>query len=482
MSGEDIHHNEEQQSLEGDIQSLADMPSFSEHMAENYEKSFNEAHRDGTLPEGVRDERDYQEYLVEQKAYATESVERLKESQEFIKKFYQPNEFTNHTENDLEEFIGSEELKAITENGFSLPRLAEKGIISSTDRWTNDGRDFTQAYWKHFKTDAIFQDAREIVGSLSMSLDYHDGEKRRHAAKAILRVFKKWDQPQTLDESDYDSMDELLVGATLTRFKFGNPEANLPNPETIDKSVYEHTMRTLEIMEASLPAPGDVPDCLFVANNILENKDIVIPPSHRKNIEAALGECINRNLGFIAEDMKYYDGATQKELKNLILRSLTKQDLFDPNQKELLNIKEDEDSYKYISISEDELLKSVYVLDYHEKLPTKYIGERDVDTAVLHDFPKLLEAGFNRAKLIDIIKESNAVRFEGDHYYGVRQAKKMREMGMDDKEIAYILYEGLGSPLDEGETEAAIQELGISENDLYIASWRHRKKIFENRQ
>ncbi len=45
MSGEDIHHNEEQQSLEGGIQSLADMPSFSEHMAEKSKeqnKSFPE--------------------------------------------------------------------------------------------------------------------------------------------------------------------------------------------------------------------------------------------------------------------------------------------------------------------------------------------------------------------------------------------------------------------------------------------------------
>lgn len=67
MSGEDFNFSQEQENREqnqnvgADV--LAQMPEFSEHM-----KSFNEAKQNGEVPDGVRDEQDYKEFLAEQEA------------------------------------------------------------------------------------------------------------------------------------------------------------------------------------------------------------------------------------------------------------------------------------------------------------------------------------------------------------------------------------------------------------------------------
>lgn len=66
MRGESTGQNKNQPSH---TESLADMPSFSEHMAERHHaKTFDEASRDGTFPEGIRDEHDHREFLEELKA------------------------------------------------------------------------------------------------------------------------------------------------------------------------------------------------------------------------------------------------------------------------------------------------------------------------------------------------------------------------------------------------------------------------------
>ncbi|MBR0460375.1 hypothetical protein IJI91_00035 [Candidatus Saccharibacteria bacterium] len=57
---------------------LSKEKSFEEHMADitknKSEKTFDEARRDGSLPEGVRDKKDYEEYLITKNAHETEAV------------------------------------------------------------------------------------------------------------------------------------------------------------------------------------------------------------------------------------------------------------------------------------------------------------------------------------------------------------------------------------------------------------------------
>ncbi|MBR2658508.1 hypothetical protein IKD57_01245 [Candidatus Saccharibacteria bacterium] len=61
--------------LSPELQGLADMAG---KMGETQEKSYEEAKRDGELPEGVRDERDYKEYLEEKRAREKEAIETKK--------------------------------------------------------------------------------------------------------------------------------------------------------------------------------------------------------------------------------------------------------------------------------------------------------------------------------------------------------------------------------------------------------------------
>lgn len=63
--------------------------SFSEHMAQkqNYEQAFKEAQDNGTLPEGIRDARDYQDYMEEKQAHEAEQEQANQEAEaEFVKR------------------------------------------------------------------------------------------------------------------------------------------------------------------------------------------------------------------------------------------------------------------------------------------------------------------------------------------------------------------------------------------------------------
>lgn len=137
------------------------------------EKSYEEARRDGSLPEGVRDARDYQEYQAQERAYAKEQElkydkirekieqkrnEKIKESYDFLKSSY-PGAYTDdiidallyesdfRTEKDengkekykinekgeIETFINKDKLKQSFEymfdNGISLKDLSDGQII-----------------------------------------------------------------------------------------------------------------------------------------------------------------------------------------------------------------------------------------------------------------------------------------------------------------------------------------------------------------
>ena len=79
---------------ENPAQSLADMPSFEKFRAgikAAQEKSFTDAKQDGELPEGIRDESDYQEYMAEQKARAKEHETLDDKLFEDIKSIEDPN-------------------------------------------------------------------------------------------------------------------------------------------------------------------------------------------------------------------------------------------------------------------------------------------------------------------------------------------------------------------------------------------------------
>ena len=93
MSGEEIRQGEEnQQPLDEGMQSLADMPTFEQKISrETQDKSYEEARRDGILPEGVRDEQDYQEYLAEKNAREIERQQKIdqciQESSSFLPEY-----------------------------------------------------------------------------------------------------------------------------------------------------------------------------------------------------------------------------------------------------------------------------------------------------------------------------------------------------------------------------------------------------------
>ena len=91
---------------EGPMSTLENEKSFEEHMRED----FNRAKLDGILPEGVRDEQDYADYMEEQGARALEAkqaydehtaeiekrrAEKLRESYEFLGAFGYKKEFVD---------------------------------------------------------------------------------------------------------------------------------------------------------------------------------------------------------------------------------------------------------------------------------------------------------------------------------------------------------------------------------------------------
>ena len=79
---EDLNKSPEQQAAsDSGVDSLAQMPSFEERQArqEEYQRGFEEARRNGTLPEGVSDAYEYREYMEETTAHAAEASERNKE-------------------------------------------------------------------------------------------------------------------------------------------------------------------------------------------------------------------------------------------------------------------------------------------------------------------------------------------------------------------------------------------------------------------
>ena len=189
MSGEEIRQGEEnQQPLDEGVQSLADMPTFEQKISrETQDKSYEEARRDGTLPEGVRDEQDYREYQEQKRAYAGEIErkrnEKIRESYDFLKNsepiaytddmidalLYEEDFKKEKDENGKEKykrnengelipFINKDKLKPsfeyIFNNGISLKDLSDGQIIDMRFDSPRTINEFVESYY--FITDSEY--------------------------------------------------------------------------------------------------------------------------------------------------------------------------------------------------------------------------------------------------------------------------------------------------------------------------------------
>lgn len=133
MSGEEIHQSEEiQQPLDEGMQSLADMPTFEQKISqETQEKSYEEARHDDTLPEGVRDEQDYREYLAEKNAREIERQQKIdqciQESFDFLPKYSVDVMYEESADGERKKLKQSYEY--LFEAGISIKDLSEGLVI-----------------------------------------------------------------------------------------------------------------------------------------------------------------------------------------------------------------------------------------------------------------------------------------------------------------------------------------------------------------
>ncbi len=446
---EEHNRSPEQQVIsDNGMESLAQMPSFKE----------------------------YREQIEGESAQKDEAAERLKSSREFIRDhYYGDNEYTCAPKEDLEEFIDSEDLKEVTKHGFSLEWLAEKGIISKTDRWTNANGQFGGGgyYWKYFRRDQIFKDARDIVADMA-EICRLDGpgsnvESVYNPITRLHEILSKYDQPETLEATDYEDFLEMYEyvgyqGGLFDRFLFGNPEDNEPDPEETDKSVYRHSLRTFEILKDNPLAYMDQTHVLCSARRKLKRGEFEFASKeHLDDFETAMGVAVVANMETFLDELgeRGIGEKDRNERRELVKSCLTRQFVL-ANHGRLSKNSAGEEIF-----SDEELIGTVHGFGDLDKL----IGRRDPDYYLARHVGEFVKAGFDKDVIIGLLHDN-------DVPLHLEEIQDMRADGISDEDIIYAsrayahYFPGLA---EDGGTFWSNSDFGkarFSESDMLAAAVR----------
>ena len=466
MSGEDFNFSQEQDNREQNqnvgAEVLAQMPEFSKHM-----KSFSEARQNGEVPEGVRDEQDYREYSQEKES-------RLNEARALIwNTYYDENarESDRYAEK-IKDFLGSEDLKAVVESGFSLEEMLKDNIISKAD-----GR-YMDNHIPGLEKRAAFNDAEEIVGDLADFCEVASGERDSGILFNEMKgIFDAWSD-NNLDADQYEMISDwltpnsnlwkrLMYGETISEDEFTSP--------TIQVNHTLHLIDTLQEIEDNYGATGMA---LSLYDDKIKTRPDEIDCYTHSDIKSAFGE--------VAHGM--FDSFLHESDINGTAREIIKSVITSDNLDLVKKAKEETDYWDSEPVfTDEELLSSIYGIDPSDKTEKLY-GWKEIGNKLPRHFANLEEAGFSRDSLINIIHDKNVP-------VHAEEVERMREAGVSNVDIAYASkayerfvanengerywFDPIDDDLDNRNKEDYDPAFGLSDTDILNAAnrnyWRNER-------
>ncbi len=414
-------------------------------------ESFREAKQNGTLPEGVRDEQDYQEYNEQNKA-------KFNEAQAFLYEHFSPSEETGITPEAMDHFLKSEKFEAFTRSGVSLNTLLQQGIIS--DKMPNIPN---TPYDDH--KDRVFRDMTFIVEDIGfMQIAAENGFDELAEIKPII---EKWGTRPGFDEIDTG---EIVLAQTMgpslqRRLLFGNPYMDVDDKNVTTLS---HVYKTLDYLAADIE-PGHAMDGrdfeVLEQTYNLASQDQIAPLYHASDftrridndgILKEIGKVCRKQTEGIARLMiadGYYSKEEYPKVGKLILESASQN-----------TVLEHYDVLREAGFTDEELLGSIYHLKSGENI--KKLGERkDPDYYLARHFGRYERAGFEQKSIIKVLHKNKV-------YLSAEEIEDMRKVGVSNIDIAYAgrLYKNYWP--ERGVTPEKLEATGFSEKDILMAALR----------
>ena len=400
--------------------------SFSEHMAakQNYEQAFKEAQGNGTLPEGVRDPQDYQEYLEEQK-------HRLQESSDFIRKSY-----AGVDEEAIKSLISSKEFKKVIENGVSMPDLARAGLIYFDTYGDAPGYN-RKEYTLNF----------DVIGAI-----YNNIECGEPYLGSCLKTINCLKERQPLDIHD-------LAMVTL-----GEPDDMYKNRILYGDGGGKRAQETFDTVKKHPDNTWFLFDFLsYTARQYDDNYFTVDADDVRISTGELFRDNIDNILDLFDSTRDLYSDFQKTRACDLILRSVDTTTIIHQHD------------WHEVGLSEEDILESVYCWDRNHDPSDKSFREQEESSYHLFEDIEVLETrgGFSRDSIINTIHDNNL-------QFPLYTIESMREYGISDADIAYasnahlkyspeLAKEGK-SPW--GRYEHQFKGVNFSESDLLAAAIR----------
>ena len=476
MSGEEIHQNEEnQQPLDEGVQSLANMPAFEQKISQ--ERSYEEASRDGSLPEGVRDEQDYQEYLSEKNAREIERQQKIdqciQESSDFLPKYSADVMYEESADGERKKLKQSYEY--LFEAGISIKDLSEGLVIDrflsphSIERFVDDFynianiADNLDSYLKPKKWD---NDPRIGLKSIINKRKNHESlsnEDRDFAYQCYPDNLDDFGEAFLIFNGRDNVADSLLFGGAdvfdVRRFQGLLEETKRVCSATEDPIAYINRIGYLdqEIKDIEFSAYHNASTTPHMQETYEQSKSLVRKSVH-DNLHSIMFNIIDytrpleHELDDDDEDVNYFGvdkktGMTQsgqrhvRGLGQLLLRNIDC-----GYGVPLQGYKETDLNPTRVGLGEAIMMTGI---SPDTILDTYFGGENGINAnyapAYAHlearHIEELLEIGIPKECIIDNIRKKN----ERDHLRGVsiqeKEIKRMREAGISNPEILDAMAE-----------------------------------------
>ncbi|MDO5480259.1 MAG: hypothetical protein Q4F58_01105, partial [Candidatus Saccharibacteria bacterium] len=390
------------------------------------EISFADAKREGEVPEGVRDEKDYREYQQEKDA-------KLNEARDFILKNYSNETLLNKPgyAEIIEKFANSEELKVIIEHGFNLEELHKNGIIKTADEFLSNSKDQPSMYVTYREP---LNDAKFIIDDLADAcrvIDHvydHDGSGGIGMMHDVLTAWKENDLDEVQYAFIYNSVEDkssplyrrLMYGAGTDSYK-------------------ERTVRLIKGIP-DIASEMDRWDDPGYGARILRHVYEEIETFGRRTADYEMlkdqfGESASKILWSIASELNncFSSDPDAKELKDIYKGVLDPYNDYGIEKAKkgtiLHGFDKNGEGIEVPAFTDEELIGAIYSLKNSEKiektagyrLPAKYLGRH---------IGHLEKLGFSRESLLKIMHKN-------DVYVGAEEIEDMRKDGLNDTEIAY---------------------------------------------
>ncbi|MBR3253009.1 hypothetical protein IKF84_02980 [Candidatus Saccharibacteria bacterium] len=430
--------------------------------------TFDDAKRNGTVPEGVRDKQDYEEYKQEQNA-------KLNDAQKLIwETYYDENRIQERSgyKDRIMSFMGSEDLKVVVKSGFNLEDLFKDGILSKAD-----GRYLDSPIPGLAKSLAL-DDTEKIIGDLAGFCEVASGERDSGILFNEMKgIFDAWSD-NNLDADQYEMISDwltpnsnlwkrLMYGETISEDGFTS--------RTIQVNRTLHLIDTLQEIEENYGATGMALD---LYNDKIKTRPGEIDYYTHNDIKSAFGE--------VAHGM--FDSFLNESDINGTAREIIKSVITSDNLDLVKKAKEETDCWDSEPVfTDEELLSSIYGIDPSDKTEKLY-GRKEVANRLPRHFADLEKAGFSRDSLLNIIHDKNVP-------VHAEEVERMREAGVSNADIAYASrayerfvvdkngerewYDAIDDDLLERKKEGYDPAFGLSDTDILNAAnrnyWRNER-------